>query len=67
MNLTVKLKKKKKNWFHLDLDPVNAEILCDVEKMPSGGATCQFLGHGPTYPRGPNMRAIAMTLELWRA
>jgi len=28
--------------FHLDLEmePISAEILCDVEKMPSAGATC---------------------------
>lgn len=60
-------KKKLKLLFYLDLGPVNAEILCEVEKMPSGRATCQFLGHGFTFPRGPTMRAIAMMLELWRA
>lgn len=53
--------------FYLDLESVSAEILCDVEKMPGGGATWQFLGHGSTYPRGPNMRAVAVILELWRA
>lgn len=41
---------KKKKGFNLALEPVNAEILRYVEKMPGGGATWQFLGHGPMYP-----------------
>lgn len=41
---------KKKKGFNLALEPVNAEILHYVEKMPGGGATWQFLGHGPMYP-----------------
>lgn len=35
-----------KMGFCLDLgiEPINAEILCDVEKMPNAGVTCLVIG-----------------------
>lgn len=44
------------------MEPTDAEILCDVEKMPCSGATCLMLGAQVCVP---SKRAMAVILELW--